>query len=102
MTWRFFAQLNDPLAQVRIDNLDSVLLQKRIQVTFFCQHRFAFHDPTDIMLLKYLQDRLVMLTRIARPMHVRTLRFRSLRETFQVVGQLGERMLFDRCGFLAQ
>ncbi len=42
---RLFSQLNDSFAQVGIDDVDPVVLEKVIQPTFLSQHRFAFDDP---------------------------------------------------------
>ena len=38
VTGRLFAQLHDPLAQIRINDSNAAIFQIRVQVTLFSQH----------------------------------------------------------------
>ena len=48
---RLAGQLYDPLAQIRIHDLDAALLQEGVQVAFFRQHRLALDHPRYLVLL---------------------------------------------------
>ncbi len=99
---RLVAQLHDPFAQVGVDHLDAVLLQIRIQVALFGQHRLALDDSLHLVLLQNLEHDLVVLLGVCRPMHVNPTLRGLLLKLLQVFGQPRQRVRFDLCSQLAQ
>ena len=68
VTWRFVAKLHDPLAQIRINDLDPFCLEMRIETAFLGQHRFAFDDPPNVLVTQERANDFIMFIRVARPM----------------------------------
>ncbi len=53
---RLLGELNDPLAQVGLADLDARLLQVGIQMDFFRGHRLRFDDALDAVFLRQVED----------------------------------------------
>ena len=87
MAGRLAGQLHDPLAQIGVDHFDAVPLEERVQVALFGQHRLAFDDAAHAVLLEHAQHDLVVLGRIASPMHAGTQPRCVLLELFEIIGQ---------------
>jgi hypothetical protein len=65
----FFAQLHDAFAKVRVNHFDPILFQKGIEVTFFGEHGFAFHQPFCAVALQNRKDNLVVFCGIHGPVN---------------------------------
>ena len=96
------SQLYDPLAQVGVDHLDAMPLQERIEMAFFGEHRLALDHLLSIVAIENVEHDLVVLGRVAGPVHgsaqSRGVRF----ELFQIVGQPRNDVGLDRGRALAK
>ncbi len=63
-------ELHDPLAQVGIDHFDAVPFQERIEMALLGEHRLAFHELLHAVPLQDTEHDLVVLRRIASPVHL--------------------------------
>lgn len=67
MAGRFLLQLNNSFTQVSIDDLNPLVFEKRIKMTFFSQHGFAFDDAFYTVLLQDLVNYAVMFSSASPP-----------------------------------
>ncbi len=95
VAWWFVSQLDDPLAQVGVDHLDVVLFQKRIEMTFFGQHRLALDDALYAVLLKDLEDNPIVLFGIFGPMNNRSHGDCLSFKLFEILSQVCQGMRLD-------
>jgi hypothetical protein len=66
---RFLSKLHNAFAEVRVDDVNSVFFQERIEMTFFGQHRLAFHQPRTLMPLQNAEHDLIVLMSIRGPVN---------------------------------
>ena len=98
---RLVVELLDALAEVGLDHLDAAVLEEGPHVAFLGQHRLAL-DQRARRARQDVEDDLVVLGRVARPVHVRAVLDRVALELLEIVGEMGERVLLDRGGQRAQ
>ena len=99
---RLIPKLDNPLAQIGIYHLDSVLNQVRIQVAFLRQHRLAFDDARSALLLNNIENNGVVLRRISGPVHMHAIGLRGGLKLLQVQVEPAQGVVFDAGGQLAQ
>ena len=89
---RLVVELLDALAEVGLDDLDAAVLEERPHLALVGQHRLALHqDLCGVLLEERIHD-LVVLGRVARPVHVHAVRHRVALELLRVVGEVRERV----------
>ena len=102
MAGRFLAKLDDPLAEVGINDVHPVAFEERVEVAFLGEHRLALGDRFDAVFAENREDDLVVLGRIGRPVNDRPAASRLALELFEVIGEVGDRMGFDGAGAVAK
>ena len=102
MAGRFIIELLDTLAKVGLDYSDASRLQVRTHVTFLSQHGFALDQGLRAARRENAIDDLIMLTGIARPMHVGAVCLGLCFKLLKVIGKMGKRVLFYGGGEISQ
>src|SRR6516165_1569807 len=96
MAGRLVIELLDAFAEVGLDHLDVALFEIRPHIAFLGQHRFAFDQSLRAMRGEDVIDDLIVLTGIARPMHMRAV-FPGLSfELLEIFVEMRKRVLLDR------
>ena len=67
MTGRLTRQLHHPFAQVRINHVHPLFMEKLVKAAFFRQHRLAFHHPVYSMFAQNGKHDRIVLCRIRSP-----------------------------------
>ena len=67
VAWRLFTQLNQPLAQIGIDDFQSTRDQIRVQMTLLSEHRLALNNSLHPVRLQDVVDDLIVLFGIGGP-----------------------------------
>ena len=80
-------QLNNPLAQIGINDFNPMTFQERIQVALFRQHRFAFDNLCGTVLFQDVKDDLVVFCGCASPVHYGSQSGRVAFKLFEVIAQ---------------
>jgi hypothetical protein len=89
-------QLNDVLAQVRFDRLDSRCLQGVIQMDFFARHRLRLDDLGRLPLVNYFDNRAARFGPIVGKMHLAAAANHAFFERREVLIEIRQRLVFDR------
>ena len=84
MVGRLLSQLHDVLAQVGLDDLESSLFERAVEVDFLGGHRLGLHHGLRAGLPGDADDEVAGLRSRAGPMHPRAARFEASDELFQV------------------
>jgi len=95
---RLLRELQDVLAQVRLDDLDSGGLQRVVQRALFGHHGFRLDRLLHAMPPRDIEHDAIDLVGRFRPAHDRAARRRAALEFLQVQIEIGERALADRGG----
>ena len=99
---RLVQQLDDPFAQVGVDDLDAATLQVRVQVALFGEHGLALDDLLRAVILQDLQHDPVVLLSVASPMHVGPLPRGLFLKLLQVIRQASQGVQLDLRGHFAE
>ncbi len=95
VTRRFLGQLDHVLAEIGLDHFEAGSLECIVDRHLFADHGLAFGDAFGTGTLAQADDDLACLRRRACPMHLSTVRKDLLLEAFEVVIEMGERVLLD-------
>src|SRR5258707_15642622 len=96
MAWILVVKLLDALAQIGLDHLNPDGSHVMPEAALLGQHRLAFDQrPRAVVAQDAVYD-LVMLGRVACPMHMDPVRSRIGLELVEVLVEMGERVLLDR------
>jgi hypothetical protein len=99
---RLVVELLDALAEIGLDHLDAAGPEELAHLAFVGQHRLRLDQRGRAPRAEQVEHRLVVLDGVARPVHVHAVGARVALELFEVVGQMGERVLLDSRGERAQ
>ena len=88
-------QLDDALAEVGLDHLDTLRLQEGVHLALLRQHRLRLHHLLDMVLLQDVIHDVVELLGVLRPMHDTTV-------FLGIGGKLVQIVALDGTGLLAQ
>ena len=94
--------LQDTLAQVGLDDLNATALQVLVEMAFLREHALALHHLFHLVFLQDIQDDGIIFLSILCPVHMDAILHGILLKLFQIVGQMGDGMLLDLTGSLAQ
>ena len=92
---RFVTQLDDPFAQVGVNDFDPMPLEERVEVALLGQHRLALHELFDVVLLQDPQHDLIVFGSVTSPMNMDSILPGVGFELLQQIGQVRERVLLD-------
>src|SRR5690242_11712179 len=90
------AELHDPLSEIRVDHVDAAVLEVGIETAFLGQHRLALDEPLRAARRENLVDDLVMLIRIACPVHPHAIPDCIGLELLEILVESREGVLLDR------
>ena len=91
-------ELENALAEVGLYNVDAVADEVLVKMTFFCEHRLAFHNRLDAVLTHYLHHDVVIFIGILCPVYDGSVGCGVALELFQIVSQMGYGMfLYVAC-----
>ena len=99
---RLVVELLDALAEVGLDDLDLALLEEGPHLAFVGQHRLALDQRRRVVRLQDVEHDLVVLGRIARPVHDHAVGGGVALELLEVVGEVRERVFLHAGGERAQ
>ena len=94
--------LQDALAEVGLNDLDALSLKILVQVALLGEHALALHHLLDTMRREDVEDDGIILVGILGPMDGDAVAHGVPLELFQIVGQMGNGVLLDLTGRLAQ
>ena len=95
-------QLDDALAEVGLDHLDTLRLQEGVHLALLRQHRLRLHHLLDMVLLQDVIHDVVELLGVLRPMHDTTVFLGIGGKLVQILVEMGDRVALDGTGLLAQ
>ena len=95
---RLFAQLQNALAEVGLDALDTLLFQVGDQVHLLGQHGLGLDQLLLAPLLENAGDDLVVLPRIPRPVHLHAVGLAVARELPQQLGKMRQHVQLHPAG----
>ena len=95
-------ELLDALAEIGFDHLDADRRHVVPEAAFLGQHRLALDQRLGAVIAEDAVNNPVVLGSVTRPMHVNAVRARVILELFQILVEMGERVLLDRRGERAQ
>jgi len=98
----FIVELLDALAKVGLDDLDPDRRHVRTETALLGQHRLALDQRRGAVVVENSVDDLIVLGGVARPMDIDAVRPGIGFELFQVLVEMGKRVLLDRRGEGAQ
>ena len=98
---RFFSQLDDVFAEIRFDRFDAVLLEEIVQPDFFRDHRLALGHGLHVETAADIKDRLPGILGRRTPMHMPALLGDLPLESFKIIVEMRERVIFDVSGLIA-
>ena len=104
MMWdgRLVAQLNDVLAKVGLDRLDSRPLERMIEADLLGDHRLALGDAFRAHRLAEVDDDLARFLGVLSVVDFAAARADLLLVGLEIKVEVGERMILDRPGAVAQ
>jgi hypothetical protein len=94
MTGRLTRQLNNPFAQVGIDDVYPFFVQELIEPALLGEHGFALDHLIDPMLLQKRKDDLVMLRRVGSPMNDGTIPQSGFLELPEISAEIRQNIVF--------
>ena len=95
-------QLDDALAEVGLDHLDTLRLQEGVHLALLRQHRLRLHHLLDMVLLQDAIYDVVELLGVLGPMHDTTVFLGIGGKLVQILVEMGDRVALDGTGLLAQ
>ena len=95
-------QLDDALAEVGLHHLYAMLLEEGVHLALLGEHRLAFHHLLYVMLLKDVENNLVELARILRPMHDDTIAGGIVGKHLEIFVHVGDGVALDEVGLFAE
>ena len=101
MAWRFLAELNDILAEIRFDGCDTVFFKEVVDGDLLADHRFTLGHRFSVRTTADVQDCLPGLCRVPTPVDVSTLFHNPAFEALQVMVQIGQNMVLDIASLVA-
>ena len=104
MMWegRFAAQLNDVLAEVGFDRLDPRRLEGVVETDLLGDHRLALGDALRAHRLAEVDDDLARFLGVLRVVDFAAARADLLLVGLEIKIEVGERVILDRAGAVAQ
>ena len=102
MAGGFAPKLHDSLAEIRVDDFDTLGFEVGIESAFLGEHRLALHDMANATVPQKAGDDFVVLVRISRPMNDGSGGGRVLFEFTPEFWKFGECGSLDRAGLIAQ
>src|SRR5216684_2082104 len=96
MAWILVVKLLNALAEIGLDHLYPDGSHVMPEAALLGQHRLAFDQRRRAVVAQDAMHNLVMLGGVARPMHVNPVRSRVGLELVEILGEMGECVLFDR------
>ena len=99
---RFAAQLNDVLAEVGFDRLDARRLERVVEADLLGDHRLALGDAFRAHRLAEVDDDLARFLGVLRVVDFAAARADLLLVGFEIKVEVGERVILDRLGAVAQ
>ena len=99
---RLAAQLNDIFAEVGFDRIDPCFLQRMVEADFLGDHRLAFGDALRPHRLAEVDDDFARFVGILRIVDFAAARADLRLIGFEIKVEMGERVVLDRAGAVAQ
>ena len=99
---RLFRELDNVLAEIRLDGFDAGALQCLVDGDLFAHHGLALGDALGTDTPADTDDDVAGVLRRARPVDFSTVGLHALLESFQIKVQILQRVLFDTTGRAAQ
>ena len=84
---RFVVELLDALPEIGLDHLDIAPFEERAHVAFLGQHRLALDQRFGAARRQDVEDDLVVLGGVARPVHLGAVLLRPCFELLEIVGE---------------
>ena len=98
----FAGELDDELAEIRLDDFDAGLLQRRVEVDLFRRHRLRFDDKFTLGALGDVEDDSAGVLGRGRPVDVATEALHGGFELLQIAVEVGEGVFLETFCVVAQ